>query len=255
MPQRLRLPVATATLAAALLAGCGARTRDGGDPRDLATRPTTGQAQAGSAFTDPDTGVSLRPPAGWIRVPSLDYVLAIAPPAGGPPAISLDIPKLPPHVPGWIPIGMVRNGYVDDVAKAHKGAKSVDLDPPKIAGANTRLVRSEWAADGTGFTELALLVVRGDRVYIVRLTGRSADHATDRAAFDAVVGSLSWAKVSRETKHSLRAVVRNLYHARPSGRTQPQPLAGVSGSRTGFVAGPWSGPCDRPQVETPPSCE
>ncbi|HEX8911627.1 MAG TPA: hypothetical protein VF796_04655 [Humisphaera sp.] len=149
---------------------------------------------AGWVFTDPATGVTLRPPPGWVRRPSTDYVLVATPPAGGPQEVSLDIPKLPPHVPGWIPIGMVRNGYADDVAAAHAGAKSVDLDPPKIPGANVRLVRSEWTDRGTGFTELGLLIVRGDRVYILRHRGRAAESAADRATFDAVAASLAWPK-------------------------------------------------------------
>jgi hypothetical protein len=45
-------------------------------------------------------------------------------------SISLDVPKLPPHIPGLIPIGSVRNGYLDDLKKSVGKLDTKDLPQP-----------------------------------------------------------------------------------------------------------------------------
>lgn len=162
------------------------------DPR----QPATAGSAARATFVEPSTGVRVEYPADWERRPSADYVLLIVPPNGDPnnAQVSLDVPDLPAHIPGWIPIGMVRNGYADDLRKAHPGARVQDLPPPAVAGAKTRLVRSEWTEGSTARQETALLIVRGDHVYIVRGTSGPDQADAVRAAFDQVVRSIAWTR-------------------------------------------------------------
>ena len=148
-------------------------------------------------FDRPDLGVRLTWPAAWETQQSQDFVLMLVPTGAisADTSISLDVPKLPPHIPGLIPIGSVRNGYLDDLRKLVGKLETKDLPQPGVPDAIQRLLRSQWT-DGQGFAqqETALLMVHGDGVYILR--GRSAvsDDAKTRAAFDEIMKSLSWVK-------------------------------------------------------------
>jgi hypothetical protein len=188
--------------ALALFAGCASRQQPG--PDGVTRRedrhpagPTSGPATvpAGQAtFVEPKTGTRVEYPATWDRRPSTAYALLVTPRGADPSdaALSLDVPDLPPHVPGWIPIGLVRNGYADDIRSAHADARVTDLPPPAVPGASVRLVRAEWADARGPADELALIVVRGDHVMIVRGTSRPPHDAAKREAFDRAVASLAW---------------------------------------------------------------
>src|SRR5436190_2081500 len=86
--------------------------------------PAGGAAGGAGKFERPDLGVRLEWPEGWAQHKSADFVLLLRPAAKGrgdeasAPSLSLDVPDLPPHIPGMIPIGSVRNGYLDDLRKS-----------------------------------------------------------------------------------------------------------------------------------------
>ncbi len=126
--------------------------------------------------------------------PTTEYVLRVSPPGTTPDvaAISVDVPELPPHIPGLIPIGLVKNGYVDDMKKAHPGVAVGDADERMIAGAKARLVRSDWTENGRSRHETAMLIVKGDHVIILRATCDQNEKPTTLAAFDEVVKSVEW---------------------------------------------------------------
>jgi hypothetical protein len=101
-----------------------------------------------------------------------------------------------------IPIGSVRGGYLDDLRKAVGTIKTTDLPPPPIPGAGERFVRSTWTDAAGEWQETALLLVHGDRVYILRGRSKTSDEADTRAAFDGVVRSLQWTKRTSPAKGS-----------------------------------------------------
>ena len=157
--------------------------------------PTTAEASPGGTFDRPDLGVRLRWPSGWVQRPSDDFVLLLASAEGLQSTISLDVPKLPPHIPGLIPIGSVRNGYLDDLRKSVGRLRTSDLPSPAVSGAAVRFVRSAWTNDaGQEWQETALLMVHGDRVYILRATGPVPDEPAVRRAFDEIARSLEWTR-------------------------------------------------------------
>jgi hypothetical protein len=167
----------------------------------IVTQPIATQPARGGTFDRPKLGVRLEWPAGWVERPSKDYVLLLAVAAGATgaggeaPSISLDVPDLPPHIPGMIPVGSVRGGYLDDLRKAEGPLKTTDLSPPPVLAAARRMVRSTWTdARGHAWQETALLMVHGDRVYILRARSATTDEPPVRAAFDEVVRSLKWTK-------------------------------------------------------------
>ena len=165
-----------------------------------ATQSTAPKPSQGGTFDRPKLGVRLNWPSGWTEQTSKDFVLLLsrdgADEAGGEkPSISLDVPDLPPHIPGMIPIGSVRGGYLDDLRKSVGRIQTTDAPPPPVPAAASRLVRSTWTdSAGRQRQETALLMVHADRVYILRARSATPDEPGVRAAFVEIVRSLKWTK-------------------------------------------------------------
>src|SRR5207253_2109805 len=99
------------------------------------------------------------------------------------------------HVPGFLPLNMVRDGYVDDVRKYARDAMVQNLPtPPLPQGAKACLVRISWPRSSPVYVETALVMTRGDHVYILRGRSRAGDEPATRAAFDQIVRSLKFGK-------------------------------------------------------------
>lgn len=158
--------------------------------------PTTLPSPAGVVqYLNTQHGIQLGYPARWTAHPSDDYVLLLMPPGVDQPqacSLSLDIPDLPPHLPGMIRMGMIKNGYLEDLRKNAPDLKIVEDQSHPIAAAVGRLVRTTWTANGQSFGESALLLIHKGDVFIIRSTS-DADHlSTARPAFEQVVGSIRW---------------------------------------------------------------
>ena len=181
-----------------LAPGC----RSGGAPEarnEFNPLATTAPSADVIEFVSDARGVRLAYPSDWVPAPSDDYVLLLVPAnraaddtTFATASMSLDVPKLPLHIPGLIPPGAVVNGYVDDLKTRFPDTKVVESVPTKLAGTNARRVRSTWTADGRPMTEDAVLAVHGDRVYILRLTADARDYARAVDAFDDVLASVRW---------------------------------------------------------------
>ena len=185
-----------AMVALGLGGGCSRRRPPARPTPSPATAPAATQPFPGGTFSRPNVGVRLDWPAGWAERPSQEFVLLLVGAGGGDlaPSISLDVPSLPPHIPGLIPIGSVRSGYLDDLRKPVGRIRTTDLAPPAV-GATARFVRSTWTdEDGRAWQESALLIVHADRVYILRGRSLAAEEDATRAAFDEIVRSLKWTR-------------------------------------------------------------
>jgi hypothetical protein len=140
--------------------------------------------------------VVLSYPERWREVSSGDYTLRLVPHDAADDSdvsVSVEIPKLPPHIPGLIPLGSVASGYVDDMKQQHAG---VEIAPPaatKVAGANARRVVSTWkAADGKALSEDAVLTVKGDRVFIFRANADESNRDRATQVLDELLDSVQW---------------------------------------------------------------
>ena len=83
-------------------------------PAAIVIAPTTSPSTQPIAFVSTAKGVGLEYPPDWKPIPSSDYMLLLVPVGGSSSnerSISLDVPDLPLHVPGMIPINSVVNGY------------------------------------------------------------------------------------------------------------------------------------------------
>ncbi len=157
---------------------------------------TSEPAPSGGKYSNEKLGIALEWPTGWVKKDSNDYELLLVPSGnadGAPAELTLDVPDLPGHVLGMIPIGMVKNGYVDDLKKAH-GQIQIKEETPSIDGAKARKIRVTWKQDGKEYVDSALLLVHRDRVYILRVTSLVEDEPKLKAAYDALVKSLKWTK-------------------------------------------------------------
>src|SRR5438128_8250736 len=123
----IRWMVISIVAAASLACGCRRHTASGDATSPAPTsRPAIAppppmskpvDASNQITFTEAHTGITLTYPSTWTPRPSKDYELLLVCPgaADADTCISLDVPDLPPHPSGMIPIGMVRDGYVKDL--------------------------------------------------------------------------------------------------------------------------------------------
>jgi hypothetical protein len=170
--------------------GCGAKKAETSAARDDATK-TSASAPAATPVEFAVKGVRLTYPSTWSTSPSDDYVLLLVKGRdASQESISVEIPKLPPHLPGMIPLGLVVNGYVNDMKKQHPGVAVSQPVPMRVDGAAAKRVRSKWG----GGAEDAVLAVHGDNVYIFRASGLDAkqDDSDAAQAFIAVLQSVKW---------------------------------------------------------------
>lgn len=165
-----------------------------------ATLPATAPATLG--FTGAKGDFSLTYPRAWVSHKNPDYVLQLLPASKAPPpragspatTIQFDVPELPPHLPGMIRMHLIQNGYVDDLRKSHPGLKVEETVDRAVPGAQARLVRCTWEANGKAYTDVALMMIRAGRVYILSADARTDALPETRATFDEIASSLHWLK-------------------------------------------------------------
>jgi hypothetical protein len=160
------------------------------------SQPASASGKSGGTYADAKGTVRLDLPAGWNKKPNKDYDLFLVPAGakGDDQSISLDIPDLPAHVPGMIPLGMVAKGYLDDLRKTAGVAIQTKQEPQTLPKAQARLLTSTWQRDEKSFCDTALVIVHSDHVYILRAACDAAQEKPTREAFDAVAHSLQWTK-------------------------------------------------------------
>ena len=93
-----------------------------------------------------------------------------------------------------IRMGSVRQGYVDDLKKAHADLNILAETDVKVPDSQARLVRSNWHEAGRVEDDVALLIIHAGQVYILDARTDEQHLPETRAAFDAIQSSLQWAK-------------------------------------------------------------
>jgi hypothetical protein len=147
-------------------------------------------------FEHKDTGLHAQYPSNWIPKKDKDYELMLVPADGsGGRQITIDIPDLPPHFPGMIRLSLIENGFVKDLKSQHKGVH-IDKaeDHAANGGAKARLVEASWTEGGKTRKQVALLMMRGEHVYILAYECDAADAPAVQADYDKVAASLSWTR-------------------------------------------------------------
>jgi hypothetical protein len=141
-------------------------------------------------------------PAGWPVGPLVapeeeQETQAVAPAAvanGGLAKLTFDVPKLHAFHP-FLPMGRVLGGYTDDVKKRMPDAAGPPATDIAVPDANARRVTlAGHNAAGRLVTEDAVLMVHGDRVYVLVADSDDAGRPAAKAALEAAVASVRWAK-------------------------------------------------------------
>jgi hypothetical protein len=145
-------------------------------------------------FEDKSGGISFKYPAGWTssnpKETQFKFTLPNAKP--GPVEMTLDVPKLPWHPPGWIPIDQVRSGYIDDAKKKMPDAQVTNLPDAVIPDAKDHRVKLTGTVDGKPAVNEAVLIVHSDKVYVLSIEPELAAYPSAQKALDLATQSLKW---------------------------------------------------------------
>jgi hypothetical protein len=132
--------------------------------------------------------------AGWKPVNrGGDFLLALAADGWGNsplPAITIEVPKLPLHIPGLLPMNLVASGYVEDVKRRHPNYVLYAEERPPLDGEHSR--QFQFGYDGQ--VEAVALTVHGDHVFVVVATCDQADWSRTKLNYQHVLASLRWTK-------------------------------------------------------------
>ena len=104
----------------------------------------------------------------------------------------IDEPDLPPHLPGFIPLGLVEAGFVADVQSRYKQVVLAPSTERLLAGVKGRFVQAKGQGPLGQVVVVAFLCVRGDHVFLIDAETDAAGADSARAAFETVVNSMQW---------------------------------------------------------------
>jgi hypothetical protein len=146
-------------------------------------------------FTGP--GIQFDYPADWKPTRGNTALFAVSTPddATAPVSISLDVPKLPWHIPGMISVGMVASGYVSDLKKNQMpDAVIKEQSPVNVCGETGKRVTCTGHVAGKFSTDIAVFLVHNDRVYILSADANDTGCDCARKTLNASVASMKWIK-------------------------------------------------------------
>jgi hypothetical protein len=134
-------------------------------------------------------------PADWIPDKAQTACFAIKAAAPAYSSLSLDIPKLPWHLPGMITCNMVVNGYVSDLKKNQiHDAVVKEKVPVKVCGCDGQCVTCRGHENGQASNDIAVILVHADHVYVISADSDDAGYDTAKKTLDAAVASWKWTK-------------------------------------------------------------
>ncbi len=163
-------------------------------PVTVRRTPATTRSLGPQTFDAPSLGIAFNYPAGWTpdAAATAEEALRVV---NGSAVLTLTVPKLPFHIPGMIPINLVASGYADDVRKRLPDAAGPAAQVVTLSDAQARRVTlTGHEPDGRTITEDAVLIVHGDRVYVLATDADPAARPAAASALDAAVASVRWTK-------------------------------------------------------------
>src|SRR6266550_4669335 len=104
--------------------------------RKQAAPPAVAAIQAGAGEFESRAGhFALRYPADWSSKPTREYTLLLEQRFTAEAAqVTVDVPYIPPHLPGMMTMKLVANGYVSDLKKRLSGFSVVQEHDDTLAG-------------------------------------------------------------------------------------------------------------------------
>ena len=189
---------------------CAGQIPSNGRGGDAAPRTAPATSPSPVAYDGSKDGFRLSYPPDWKPKANQDFTLLLVPVTApdvkvkdsefAGPRMSVDVPDLPPHLPGMITLGPMEWHYVAEQKQRFADVKvteKTDLTIPKTSARRLVLAGHAKNADGSAgaaYTVVTLLEIHADRVYVVSAEAKSQDYPAVRTAFDQVVGSMTWTK-------------------------------------------------------------
>ena len=177
------------------------------------TSPTTGPSAAPSSApsaSNSDTGAGFKTyenasahfrmqyPADWTPKPDKDYTLMLVPMSAKPEDpvrhLTVDLPSLPPHLPGMITLNRVKDGYIKSQKKKLTDAQVIEDSQQSFPSAKAQRVIVTGKLNGQDRTLAALLLMHDERVYVIRLDCDSGSYSTLKPLWEQMTTSLQWIK-------------------------------------------------------------
>ena len=172
-----------------------------GSERQATSAPTTSASTAPPVpFSSAKYGFSVQSPAEWTQIKgAADEPLSLVPhgqaaakDSSQAPSLKMQVPDLPPHIPGLIPVGSVASGYVSDMQKQHPDLKVDERVSVPMANASARRIVSTFQQGQTTWRDMVLCIVHKDRVFLLVADCPAENYPATKAAFDAMASSLKW---------------------------------------------------------------
>jgi hypothetical protein len=189
-----------------LIAQSACKSKDSTDEATTAPAPatqavgqTTTTASGLIAYENRSAGIRLQYPSEWTQKQDDDYVLALEPAVEAKPGdphrrITVDVPSLPPHLPGMITLSRVKSGFIKGQKKKLMDVNVIEDVEQTIPNAKADRVVLTGKLNGEDRKMAALLMMHDDRVYIIRADSDLANYPQTKAAWDQMVASLQWTK-------------------------------------------------------------
>jgi hypothetical protein len=191
---RLSLTILIATVALIL---SSALTR--GEKHGAVSPAPEGQGK-GCEYRSRSGHFALHYPSDWANTPTKEYTLLLEHESTADAArVTVDVPYIPPHLPGMMTMKLVVNGYLDDLKKRLDDFSVVERSDDRLHGASAqRLVvtGAERAGDRRGEqrTIVALVAIRNEQVYILQADAKPDLLGAARDAMAKITDSWNWTK-------------------------------------------------------------
>ena len=167
-----------------------------------ATAPTTSTGASSSEpakiYANQQAHFRIAYSADWKPEDNKDYVFSLVPADAKPGEperrVSIDVPSLPPHLPGMITVSRVKDGYIKKQQKKLAECKLLEDIAVSVPQAKAQRVIVTGKLNNQPRTLAAVLMLHNDRVYIIRVDSDNEHYPQSKAVWDQVVSSLQWTR-------------------------------------------------------------
>ncbi len=150
----------------------------------------TAQTRPSTRYIAPKGKFQTRYPSDWISHPGED-TLDLGPAndnSGIRREVSIDVPFIPPHLPGMITLDRIQKGYMDDLRKRYTDVKLISSVDRPFPEAKARLLEAT-ARNAKIYTVLAM---RHERVYIIASETDIAGAEAGKSVVQMILASWQW---------------------------------------------------------------
>ncbi len=208
------LMIASAMSGVLLLGGCGHRTADQRVtpppvpttqisrvdqlPPPTLTLPTTipatvpaDQLAHAFDFVAAKNGFALKYPAGWQAIKGPE-VLDIEQKSFAHRLLTVDVPFIPPHLPGMITLARIEKGFWDDLKKRMSNVQIISSGPQTMVESQARRLKATAMQGDVPMSIDAVVAMRKEHVYILSSETDTPGAADGDAALEMILTSWKW---------------------------------------------------------------